>query len=943
MLPSPSIDIFPWDDNFNTGLATVDLQHRKLVDLLNKLASHVAFRADLNQLNTVFDELSAYTVYHFETEEAIWHQYFADDAYEIKHRATHAHFVDEVLRLKAEQNSRSLEQVAEDALGFLARWLASHILETDRSMAYTVLAVQSGLPLAAAKQRAIEQMGGATRALIDIILAIYATLSSNTLQLMRELGEHRQAQIDLNRETEKIRTILRYASDGIHILDVEGNVVEASNSFCDMLGYTPAEVIGMNVTSWDAGFPAAQLGPWIRQLFTAERQTVFETRHRCRDGRVIDVEISSSPVRVDGQDLLFNSSRDITARKFADARIAESEANFRAFYNSIEDFLFVLDAQCEILFVNDYVNRRLGYRQEELVGQSVLVLHAPARRDEAMQSINEMIAGRASHCAVPLCAKDGRLISAETRVVSGQWNAQPALFALSRDITERVHTEQQLEAARCEAESANLAKTRFLATMSHEVRTPMNGILGMSQLLMIPGLKEKDRQDYAATIHASGKTLMILLNDILDLSKIEAGRFEPEASVFCPEDLLTQVESLFSGAARISGLELGCKWHGQPGQHFRGDVRRMRQMLSNLVGNALKFTPHGQVDVNARLIESETRGTLLEFSVHDTGIGIAADKLQLLFQPFSQADSSTTRQFGGTGLGLAIVRSLAVALGGEAGVESRESEGSRFWFQVKVEPVASFPLSPKSTGAGSAELNAAELTEPLRGHVLVAEDNAVNSAVILPLLDRLRLKHTLVTNGLQVLAVLQEGLQPDLVLMDLHMPQMDGYTATERIRQREADHHLPHLPIVALTADAFEEDRLHCLRVGMDDFLTKPVDWAVLQAVLRKWLIKESPDLVSRHRSEHPTRPESVPDPLPVPLSERSALQAQQVLTQLEPLLLNQKFDALDCYSRLVPILQHTRLSSDMTALGNAVNALRFEASLPLLRHLQQRLLSITG
>jgi hemerythrin-like metal-binding protein len=196
MLTSTAIDIFPWDDNFNTGLPIVDQQHRKLVDLLNQLASQVAFRNDLSQLNAVFDELSAYTVYHFETEEAIWHRYFADDVSEVKHRATHAHFVERgVCGSRRIRTPGSLAQVAEDALGFLARWLASHILETDRSMAYTVLAIESGLPLAAAKQRAQEQMGGATRALIDIILSIYATLSSNTLQLMRELAEHRQSQI----------------------------------------------------------------------------------------------------------------------------------------------------------------------------------------------------------------------------------------------------------------------------------------------------------------------------------------------------------------------------------------------------------------------------------------------------------------------------------------------------------------------------------------------------------------------------------------------------------------------------------------------------------------------------------------------------------------------------------------------------------------------------
>lgn len=945
MLPNPSIDIFPWDDNFDTGLPSIDFQHRKLVALLNTLASHVAFRSDPAQLAAVFDELSAYTVYHFDTEELIWHEYFDADTLEQKHLATHAHFVQEVLRLKADLALQPVARVAEDALGFLARWLASHILETDRSMAYAVLAMQAGLGLEAAKQRAVEQMGGATRALIDIILSIYSTLSSNTLQLMRELAEHRQAQIALSRESEKTRAFLRHASDGIHILDYQGRVVEVSESFCAMLGYTHSEMLSMTVADWDVGLALAGSVTWVPRFTVGQARVVFEARHRCRDGSVIAVEISSARVQVDGQELLFNSSRDITQRKQAEARISDSEANFRAFYNSIQDFLFVLDLQGNMLFVNDYVNQRLGYAPGELNGQSVLLVHPEDRRDETLRIVMAMLAGSASHCSVPLRAKDGQLIPVETRVVAGQWNAQPALFGLSRDISERIHTEQQLKQARNDAEAANIAKSRFLATMSHEIRTPMNGILGMAQLLLGPDLGAQQRQDYASTIALSGQTLMVLLNDILDLSKVEAGRFELERLVFSPAELLSQTDTLFAGAAKAAGLGLAWRWSGVPEQHYRGDALRLRQMLSNLVGNALKFTAQGQVQMQACEVLRDASWALLEFSVQDTGIGVAPDKQSLLFKPFSQADSSTTRQFGGSGLGLSIVRSLAQAMDGEVGVESRLGEGARFWFRVRVEAV--------SAGQAQQEIAAVAPTPPpapspqaLHGHILVAEDNPVNTQVIAALLEPLGLRYTLVADGAQALAALQQGLPVDLILMDLHMPVMDGYSATQHIRRLELAQGLAPVPIIALTADAFEEDRQHCLTVGMNDFLTKPIDWSVLQTTLARWLPGPG---ITRHAAQSPgalapdthrtVSPEAMPSTLPHPTPRAVPVaQVMVLLAQLDDLLRQQKFDALDSFAKVEHLLGRSAWAADVLALGQAVNALSFETALPLLGRLQQRI-----
>ena len=264
--------------------------------------------------------------------------------------------------------------------------------------------------------------------------------------------------------------------------------------------------------------------------------------------------------------------------------------------------------------------------------------------------------------------------------------------SLESKVAQRTAALQKSEAA---AEAANLAKSRFLATMSHEIRTPMNGILGMAQLLLMPGLTDDERKEFARTILTSGQSLLLLLNDILDLSKIEAGKVELESAVFEPAQLLREIKTLFLGSAKNKHLQIDDEWLGHHEQRYRSDAHRLRQMLSNLVGNAVKFTAQGSILIVGREIRADQEpgsndsSTLLEFSVSDTGIGIPAEKLALLFKPFSQADSSTTREFGGTGLGLSIVHSLSKLIGGEVGVESEAGKGSRFWFRVRVEAVGS--------------------------------------------------------------------------------------------------------------------------------------------------------------------------------------------------------------------------------------------------------------
>lgn len=392
----------------------------------------------------------------------------------------------------------------------------------------------------------------------------------------------------------------------------------------------------------------------------------------------------------------------------------------------------------------------------------------------------------------------------------------------------------QLQEALRVAESANLSKTRFLATMSHEIRTPMNGILGMAQLLLMDGqTDEMEKKDHIRTIYNSGLTLLTLLNDILDLSKVEAGKMELTNISFYPRQLVEETTRLFVQSAQGKGLSIEARWLGPTNSHYEADATRLRQMLSNLINNAIKFTSNGYVRIEASVIEEDAHQALLEFAVTDSGIGIPKENQTKLFQPFSQADSSTTRDFGGTGLGLSIIRSLASLMEGSVGVESEPGKGSRFWFRARVSILSKDEALHREERR--LEIVEPHPTETLAGTVLVVEDNPTNRKVVEALLTKQGIQSVCAENGQEAVDALHDGLRPSLILMDVQMPVMDGIMATQHIRSWEQESGFPRLPIVALTANAFEEDSKRCMEAGMDDFLVKPINVRALNAAIAKW------------------------------------------------------------------------------------------------------------
>jgi two-component system sensor histidine kinase/response regulator len=618
-----------------------------------------------------------------------------------------------------------------------------------------------------------------------------------------------------------------------------------SSNYYALLGYSPLDrrfetIEGMQEHMHPDDRPRT-LRAARAHLFGNEPHDV-ELRIRCKDGAYrwfrlrgrADRDADGIALRVSG------SIHEIDRQKVAEDALREVKERFERAIEGTQDGLWEVDMTRGKMWLSPRLHELLGYQVGELHDRHD-VMRELVHPDD-MTTGDEAVARQAEHrksieFEVRMRCKSGeyrwfRLRGSPSAEGEGPFTR---VSGSMQDVTDAHLAKDALVRASEEAQSANQAKSAFLANMSHEIRTPMNGILGMTTLLLDTPLAG-DQREFAETIHASSQSLLTVINDILDFSKIEAGKLDIESIETDLRNVVDDVISTLDYQAQAKGLRLAADVQPEVPHVSMGDPQRIRQCLLNLMGNAIKFTPSGQVDVSVSVAGVRDGRTLVRFEVRDTGIGIAPESVKSLFQPFVQADSSTTRHFGGTGLGLSIVRGLVEMMGGQVSAHSQPGKGSTFSFLL--------PMMDVSGATPRADKPAPDVhwaARRFRGKVLLVEDNAVNQKVAQRFLERLGCEVELAENGEQCIRAWELG-KFDLVLMDIQMPVMDGYTATRLIRENEcADW---HTPIVALTANAMTGQLERCLSAGMDGLLTKPIAIERLREVLDRFGLAVSEDVV---------------------------------------------------------------------------------------------------
>jgi hypothetical protein len=623
---------------------------------------------------------------------------------------------------------------------------------------------------------------------------------------------------------------------------------EALGKTLDRLFGTPAEAAEFLGLLQETSVTGARVGP-----------TEFRVHNRSGEARCVESTIFTIPGDTPGDTICACMGVDITERKQAEESLNRTEAHYR---NLFEDapVMYTLTlsdggrpriADCNILFA-----RTLGYERDAILGRLLEDFYSEESRNALLNEGGYAYALRNPLASVErqLIARDGRqlltLLSAQPYLdAGGQPIGTRAIFA---DVSELKRMEVELRASKEAADAASRAKSDFLATMSHEIRTPMNGVLGMTELLLGTELDDQQRR-FVQTIRRSAYSLLSIVSDILDFSKIEAGKLKLDIAPFDLAELVQSAADMLEEQAREKGLKLVVRLVPSLPQAVSGDANGLRQVLVNLICNAVKFTEQGEVMV--RVLMAEENAETVRFEVKDTGAGIRAMDRDTLFHAFTQGDGSTTRRYGGTGLGLAICRELVELMDGRIGVEDASPSGSLFWFEVALPParisvIQSVDEAEQTRWAAIDTADDPDRFPRIRARILLAEDNPVNQEVGRSMLEALGCDVVLAADGLAAVQAMQDE-DIDLVLMDCHMPGQDGFEATRLIRTREKAE--DRVPILALTADVLKGTPELCRAAGMDAYLSKPFNMQVLDDALKKWLPKAPDDSASAAADPEPS------------------------------------------------------------------------------------------
>jgi PAS domain S-box-containing protein len=670
----------------------------------------------------------------------------------------------------------------------------------------------------------------------------------------------------LERDMRRIVAAIDASIDGISITDRAREFVYVNRARARMHGYAdPAELVGQAGGILFDQAELARLQPVVEPVLERHGQWHGEALGKRKDGGSVPQELSISCLP-DGEFVVV--ARDITARREAEQRLRESEERYRLVTRATQEIMWDADLRTGRVRFAGAVHLIVEHDTDVFESDQQWWesrIH-PDDRDGVLASLDELFSSGGEMWAreYRLLGQAGQYLSIFARgcLVRDEHGDAVRFAGSMMDITPRKRAEEELRAARREAEEASRAKSLFLANMSHEIRTPMNGVIGMTELLLDSDLGPEQRE-YAGTVHRAGQQLLGIINDILDFSKIEAGKMPIDTAELDVRTVVDDAVRLVEGAAADKGLDLAVLVAPDVPDALTGDPARIRQILTNLVGNAVKFTESGGVTVRAEVAKDspETVGVL--FSVEDSGIGLTPEQQRELFRSFSQADSSTTRKYGGTGLGLAISKQLVELMGGTIGVSSQPGVGSRFWFRLPLGQVALRSGHPAEPEAQKVSTSVSRDVEPIdRTHgaepapaaddlrsaaggsvprLLLVEDSPVNQKVALAMLNRLGYAVDVAKDGAEALELFgRTGYAA--VLMDVQMPTMDGYESTAAIRELEArtaaggDGSRRRTPIIAMTANALTGDREKALAAGMDDYVSKPYRSQDLADVIGRWV-----------------------------------------------------------------------------------------------------------
>lgn len=637
------------------------------------------------------------------------------------------------------------------------------------------------------------------------------------------MADAKNTLVAIERDTALRNAVIDAALDCIIMMDQDGLVVEFNPAAEQVFGYTREEAVGATLAELviPENLRDAHHNGLEHYLKTGEHAVLnkrVEVPATNKAGDDLMVELAISPVEFGGTKFFSAYLRDITETKAAQEQLRASEERFQSLFELSPDAIVVINARGELLDANDLACQLAGYTKEEMLKKPAIEFVAPDNLGEALSGMTAAGNGQTVKVQLEFLNAEQKRVPTELlgrRIESADG---PLYYGVVRDISDRLAKEQQLRDSKDAAEKANIAKSDFLANMSHEMRTPLNGVIG-SLSLIEDGSVSEQTADLVKAAERSAETLLTLIDDLLDLSRIEAGEVDLELSVFDPVELSTIISEVFKPLAEKKGITLSSDIN-VPNVQLRSDVGKIRQVLINLVGNAIKFTQRGVVAVNIELIE-EDNDHQLALEVRDTGIGISKQDQKVLFDRFKQADSSRSKSHGGAGLGLAICKELSDIMDGSIMVSSAPGVGSTFTFKVPVDVAGSKVESTEDT---------VTRPEALSGRILIAEDSETNAMVAKKMLDRLGLQYEHVLDGAAAvdMAIEQDF---DVVLMDVSMPNLDGLEATRILRQRGYT-----VPIVAMTAHALKGDRDRAFQIGFSGYITKPVRPKAIREELEKWL-----------------------------------------------------------------------------------------------------------